>query len=58
MSESGKINIKNVRSLLLWCRVCDEKKILWTDEMNGGHSWDAAVFIADEFDKFHDEECE
>ena len=43
--------------LILWCQTCEERKTLSTDESAGGHSWKAANAIADEFDKYHDEEC-
>ena len=52
------IRSNQVDALILRCDVCEEEKHLVVGETEGGHSWAAAQFIADEFDKFHDEECE
>ena len=55
----GKVTVMSntLTHLILRCEACGDIKELCTDEEIGGHSWQAATAIADEFDRHHDEEC-
>lgn len=57
MGEKISATEANTEELILACADCGERRALWTRFDEGGHSLEAALAIADEFDALHDETC-